>query len=144
MMCLFAQTNCIEMRRLMLTSRKVIIGLIILIYFGGSLIICNEGIPICDHRLKELKEYVKDWEGRCLDETRYEINSQCCKAEKEHFQKRMRMHTKMCFHEGNEMFYLGTTFDIANLASHFYFFLNQMSNNVNIAQSDCANCAYFF
>ncbi|CAB4028386.1 Hypothetical predicted protein, partial [Paramuricea clavata] len=58
------------MRRLMLTSTKVIIGLIILIYFGGTLIICNEGIPICDHRLNELKECVKDWEGRCLNEIR--------------------------------------------------------------------------
>ena len=126
MICLFTKANYLETRRLIFTSTRIMIGLIILIYFGGTLIICNEDIPICEQRLKELKEYVKDWEQRCLDEARYEINSQCCKAEKEYFQERMRMHTKMCFYEGNEMFYFGTTFDIATLARLFF---NQMINN---------------
>ncbi|CAB3995853.1 Hypothetical predicted protein [Paramuricea clavata] len=77
------------------------IGLIILIYFGGKLIVCNKNIPICDQLLKEHKKYVKDWEQRCLSESRHEINSPCCKAEKDYFQERMRMHTKMCLYEGS-------------------------------------------
>ena len=105
MLCSFGQANYIEMRRLILSSTKIMIGLIILIYFGGKLIVCNEDIPICAQRLEELKKYVKDWEERCLNETRHEINSPCCKAEKDYFQERMRMHTKMCLYEGNETFY---------------------------------------
>ena len=112
MICLFGQANYVEMRRLILTSTTVMIGLIILIYFGGSLVICNEHIPICDQRLTELKKYVKNWEQRCLSETRQEINSPCCKAEKDYFQERMRMHTKMCLYEGNKIFYFATTLDI--------------------------------
>ena len=98
------------------------IGLIIFIYFGGKLIVCNEDIPICAQRLEELKKYVKDWEQRCLDETRHEINSPCCKAEKEYFQERMRMHTKMCLYEGNETFYFDTTMDISDLGALLFKF----------------------
>ena len=108
------------MRKLMLTSTKIMIGLIILIYFGGTLIVCNENIPICDQRLKELKKYVKDWEQRCLSETRDEISSPCCKAEKDYFQERMRMHTKMCFYEGNKIFYFDITLDISDLGALYF------------------------
>jgi hypothetical protein len=48
-------------------ATKVVVGFLILIYFGGSLVICNEDIPFCDKRLKELKNDVKDWRKRCLN-----------------------------------------------------------------------------
>ncbi|XP_028415476.1 low-density lipoprotein receptor-related protein 4-like [Dendronephthya gigantea] len=109
-------------------STKMLFALTILIYFGGNLINCNEDIPICDEQLEQLKEDVKDWEKRCVNESlenlneieryfaesrrydnvtqryfnerRREDNSSGCTAEKEYLQERMRMHSEMCFYDG--------------------------------------------
>ncbi|XP_028418925.1 low-density lipoprotein receptor-related protein 4-like [Dendronephthya gigantea] len=106
----------------------MLFALTILIHFGGNLINCNEDIPICDEQLKQLKEDVKDWEKRCVNESlenldemeryftesqrsdnetqryfnerRRENNSSGCTAEKEYLQERMRMHSEMCFYDG--------------------------------------------
>jgi hypothetical protein len=88
-------------------ATKVVLGFLILIYFGGSLVICNEDIPFCDKRLKELKNDVKDWRKRCLNGTGHVRNSSCCAAENERNQQRMEMQTKLCFYKGtvNAVFY---------------------------------------
>ena len=88
------------MWRSILLSRKAILDIIILIYFGGRFIVCNKDIPSCDQHLKKLKEDVKEWKQRCSNETGHEINSKCCKAEKAYNQDRMRTHSKMCFYKG--------------------------------------------
>ena len=97
-------------------------------HFCGTLINCNEDISICHEQIKQLKEDVKDWEKRCVNETlesmeeiqryfngtqqfpdetqryfnerRREINSSGCMIEKKYVQERMRIHTKTCFYEG--------------------------------------------
>ena len=81
-------------------ARKVAVGFLILIYFGGILAFCNEGIPFCDKRLKELKTDVKTWRNRCLNETVHVPNSSCCAAENEQTQQRMSIQTKLCFYKG--------------------------------------------
>ena len=83
-----------------LLSKKIILGMIILKYFGGTLIFCNKDIPFCDQHLKKLKEDVKEWKQRCSSETGDEINSECCKNEKDYNQDRIKRHTKMCFYKG--------------------------------------------
>jgi hypothetical protein len=88
-------------------ATKVVLGFLILIYFGGSLVICNEDIPFCDMRLEELKNDVKAWRKRCLNGTDHVHNSSCCTAENERNQQRMEMQTKLCFYKGtvNGVFY---------------------------------------
>ena len=49
----------------------------------------------------QLKKDVQDWQKRCFIETGQEIHSSCCKAEKDYFKERIRMHTEMCFYSGN-------------------------------------------
>ena len=100
----FLQMTCFlsqEMRRSLPISTKNIFGLLALIYFGGTLSTCNEDIPLCGERLSELRKDVQDWQERCVIETRHEIDSPSCKAEKDYFKERMRMHTEMCFYSGN-------------------------------------------
>ncbi|XP_028416145.1 pro-epidermal growth factor-like [Dendronephthya gigantea] len=98
------------MTKMAFVSTKILFALTILMYFGGTLINCNEDIPICDKQLKQLKEEVKNWERRCVNESlgnldevknkrRRENNSPGCTAEKEYFQARMRMHSQMCFYD---------------------------------------------
>ena len=90
-----------EMRSYHPISTKYIFGLLFLIYFGGTLTTGNEEIPWCKKHLNELKKDVQHWQKRCLNETGQEIDSSCCKAEKDYFKERMRMHTEMCFYSGN-------------------------------------------
>ena len=85
---------------LILLSRKTILRIIILIYFGGTLIVSNKDIPFCDHRLKKLKEDMKEVKQRCSNETEHQNKSTCCTAETAYSQDRMRMHSKMCFYKG--------------------------------------------
>ena len=89
------------MCRLILLPKNFILGIIILIHFGGTLTICNKDIPFCDHHIKELKKDVKEWKERCFEKAEDEINSTCCKAEKSYNQDRMRRHSQMCFVKGN-------------------------------------------
>lgn len=103
---LLAQENHTEMKRSFFVSTKVIHGFLVLIYFGGTFTICNENIPSCDEGLKELKNDVERWQRRCLNENGYEINSSCCKTEKDYFQERMRKNTEMCFYSGKEIFHV--------------------------------------
>ena len=104
---------------LVFVSTKILFASLILIYFGGTQIICNEDIPVCDKQLKQLKEDAKNWERRCLDErlgnikdiyhffeNRSESNSPSCSAEKKYLQNRMRMHSKMCFYDGKLNYFL--------------------------------------
>ena len=114
--------------KMVFVSTKILFASTILIYFGGALINGNEDILICHKQLKQLKEDVKGWEKRCVNETlgsveeiqryfnerqrplnetqryfnerRREINSSGCMAEKKYLQERMRLHTKICFYEG--------------------------------------------
>jgi hypothetical protein len=96
----FERANYQEIRRMIFDAIKVIVGFLILIYFGGNLVICNEDIPFCDKRLEELKNDVKLWRKRCLNGTVNVPNSTCCATEKEQNQQRMSMQTKLCFYEG--------------------------------------------
>jgi hypothetical protein len=103
----FERVNYQEIRSTIFVATKVVLGFLILIYFGGSLVICNEDIPFCDKRLEELKNDVKDWRKRCLNGTVQVPNSSCCAAENERNQQRMEMQTKLCFYKGtvNAVFY---------------------------------------
>ena len=89
-----------EMRRYLLISTKNIFDLLVLIYFGGTLTTGNEEISWCEKHLNKLNEDVQYWQSRCLIETRQVIDSSC-KAEKDYFKERMRMHTEICFYSGN-------------------------------------------
>lgn len=116
------------MTRIVIVSTKILFAFTILIYFGGTLIICNEDVPVCDMRLKQIKGDVKNWERKCVNqilesmneiehtlkeryrprkgarqyfnERRHETNSSGCVAEKDYIQERIRMHSKMCFYDG--------------------------------------------
>ena len=103
----FERVNYQDIRSMIFVATKVVLGFLILIYFGGSLVICNEDIPFCDKRLEELKNDVKDWRKRCLNGTVQVPNSSCCAAENERNQQRMEMQTKLCFYKGtvNAVFY---------------------------------------
>ena len=96
----FERVNHQEIRRMIFVATKVVLGFLILIYFGGSLVICNEDIPFCDKRLEELKNDVKDWRKRCLNGAVQVPYSSCCAAENERNQQRMEMQTKLCFYKG--------------------------------------------
>ena len=101
MICFFAKENFTGVTRFLLIPTKIAIGFLILIYFGGTQITCNDDIPYCQDSLHELKKDVQHWQEKCLNETRHQINSSCCNAEKDFFQERMRMHTEICFYSGN-------------------------------------------
>ena len=90
-----------ERRRYLLISTKNIFGLLVFIFLGGTLTTGNEDIPWCEKHLNELKTDVQDWQKRRLNETGQEIDSSFCKAGKDYFKERMRMHTEMCFYSGN-------------------------------------------
>ena len=89
------------MTKMVLISTKITIGFAILVYFGGTVIFCNKHIPFCDKLWKQLGVNAKDWRGRCVLNDRQEIDSPRCRAEKDYFQERKRMHKVMCFYEGN-------------------------------------------
>ena len=102
MMFTFEQINYQEIRRLVFVSTKIIVGFLILMYFGASLVFCNDDIPFCKKRLTALKDDVKDWQEKCVNDKGEDIDTTCCKAKKEYNQKRMSMQTKLCFYKGNE------------------------------------------
>ena len=83
-------------------ATKVIFGIHILIYFGTSLVVCNNDIPFCRKRLKELREDEKDWNKRCFNGEGQNLVTPCCEAEKEYNHERMCMYKKICFHINNK------------------------------------------
>ena len=97
----YKPVNYQETRRVVFIVGRLFTVLLILIYFGGSLVICEEEIPVCKDHLKELKNDEKDWGKRCLKKEQ-KLNSSCCEAEKEYLRERMCMHSKMCFYKGND------------------------------------------
>ena len=91
-----------QIKRSISIATKIILGLFILTYFGASLVICDEDIPLCKESLKELKEDLKDWQKRCLDTTQeysQDINTPCCNDEKRYIQSRRKMQRKLCFYK---------------------------------------------
>jgi hypothetical protein len=82
-------------------ATKIIVGIHILIYFGTSLVVCNNDIPFCRKWLKELREDEKDWIKRCLNGEGQNLVTPRCEAEKKYNHERMCMYTKICFHKGN-------------------------------------------
>ena len=98
----FKQVNSSEMRRLSFVSAKIIVSILILIYFGTSLVICNIDIPLCDKRLKKLRQDEKDWSTTCTNDEGQSLNSSCCQAKKENNLKRMCIYAKICFYQGND------------------------------------------
>ena len=86
---------------------KIILGLFLLIYFGTSLVICDERIPFCKESFKAVEDDLKDWQERRLDKslnyTRH-IDTTCCNAEeKKYIQNRRKKRRKLCFYEGNHL-----------------------------------------
>ena len=98
----FKEIDFSEIRRLGCISAKIIVGILILMYFGTSLVICNSDIPFCDKRLKELRQDEKDWSTTCSNDEGQSNGSVCCQAKKNNNLKRMCVYTKTCFYEGND------------------------------------------
>ncbi len=88
--------------RLAFISPKIIVGILIFIYLGTSLAICNIDTPFCDKRLKELRQDEKDWTRTCTNGEGQSFDSPCCQAKKEKNLNRMCIYTKICFDEGND------------------------------------------
>ncbi|CAB4037593.1 Hypothetical predicted protein [Paramuricea clavata] len=81
-------------------ATKIIVGIHVLVYFGTSLVVCNEDIPFCDKRLKELRKDEKDWSERCLNGEGENLVTPSCEAKKEYNHERMCVYTKICFYKG--------------------------------------------
>ena len=88
--------------RLGCIAAKIIVGILVLIYFCTSVVICNSDIPFCDKQLKELRQDEKDWSTTCANDESQSIGSPCCQAKKNNNLKRMCVYTKTCFYEGND------------------------------------------
>ena len=80
---------------------KIIVGVVMLIYFGSQLAFGNEDISFCDKQLNQLNNDVNHWRERCMVDKSQEVNTTQCKEEKKYNQARMRKHSKQCFYEGN-------------------------------------------
>ena len=94
-------------KRVIFISTKIIFGLLILINFRATLVACNEDIPFCHESLEALKDDVKDWQERCMQNKKlHDRHTPCCKAEEEYNQNRRRLHRKLCFYKGNHRTYL--------------------------------------
>jgi hypothetical protein len=95
---------------MILIATKIIFSIHILIYFGTSLVVCNNGIPFCRKRLKELRKDEKDWSKRCLNSDGENLVTVRCEAEKRYNHERICMYTKICFYKGNIYLRLRKTF----------------------------------
>ncbi|CAB4012232.1 Hypothetical predicted protein, partial [Paramuricea clavata] len=85
---------------MILIATKIIVGIHILIYFGTSLVVCNNDIPFCRKRLKELREDEKYWSERCVNNKDQILVTPRCEAEKKYNHERLCMYTKICFYKG--------------------------------------------
>ena len=101
MMVTFERLNYQEVRKLILFATNIILGFVILIYFGARMVMCNEDIPFCDKRLQEFDLDVKYWSKRCVNRQGKYIGTPCCETEEEYNKNRMNMQTKLCFYRGN-------------------------------------------
>jgi hypothetical protein len=101
MMLTFERVNYQEIRKLTFVATKITVAFLMLIYFGASLVMCNEDISFCDKRLKELKHDVKDWNKRCVNTQGNDTGTPCCETQKQYSMERMNMQTKLCFYKGN-------------------------------------------
>ena len=85
---------------------KLVFTSLILVYFGGNLVVGNSsccGIPICDQQYEEFRTDLEDWRQRCWNNSHgVMINSPCCEAEEDYFEERRRAHKQMCFYEGKK------------------------------------------
>ena len=88
-------------KRQIFPSTKTIFGIVILMYFGSHVAFANRYISSCNKQLKQLKEDVKNWNERCIDDDYLERNTTRCKEEGRYNQARIRKHTSQCFYEGN-------------------------------------------
>ena len=79
-------------------ASNIFVGIHILIYFGTSLVVCNNDIPFCPKRFNELKEDEKDWRERCLNGKGQNLATLRFEAVKEYNHARMCMNKKICFH----------------------------------------------
>lgn len=86
---------------MILMSTRTTVTFLILICFGKTLVICNEDIPICNKKLKELRGDVSDWKKKCSTQSQQENDSPICETQQDYHQERMRMLSQMCFYEGS-------------------------------------------
>ena len=83
---------------MILIATKIIVGIHVLIYFGTSLVVCNNDIPFCRKWLKEVKGNEKDWNKRCLNGEGQNLATLRSEAVKEYNHERMCLYKKICFH----------------------------------------------
>ena len=89
-----------EIQKWIFGPTKRCLGVFIFIYFWATMVTCDEQIPFCKDYLKALQENLKDWQKRCLNDKLYDIDTPCCKVEKEYIQRRRRTQLKLCFIKG--------------------------------------------
>jgi hypothetical protein len=96
----FEEVNYNKIKRSVNLATRFFISFLILLYFGGSLVVGSKDIPCCHKLWNHLGNDLADWRERCLNGD-LEINSSCCQARKEYFEERRRSHRQMCFYEGS-------------------------------------------
>ena len=92
-----------DIRRSVVLLANLLFTPLILVYFGGNLVVGNSsccGIPICDQQYEEFRMDLGDWRQRCWNNSHGMMNSPCCEAEEDYFEERRRAHKQMCFYEG--------------------------------------------
>ena len=96
----YERVNDQETRRLGSIPTKIIVGFLVLTYFGTNHVFGNEDIHFCNKSMTALKNDVKYWQKRCVNNGQ-DRDTPCCKAEKQYNQQRMSTQTKLCFYKGN-------------------------------------------
>ena len=94
-----------DIKRSLVLAAKLLFTSLILVYFGGNLVVGNSpccGIPICDQQWEEFGTDLEDWRKRCWNKSHGVMNSSCCEAEKNYFEERRLAHKQMCFYEGEK------------------------------------------
>ena len=81
-------------------SIKIIVDILMLMYFGSQLTFAKKDIPFCQKQLKEIKDDVKDWNERCMVDSYRERNTPQCNKKKKYNQASIRNHTNQCFYKG--------------------------------------------
>ncbi|CAB4003686.1 Hypothetical predicted protein, partial [Paramuricea clavata] len=94
----FEKVNYSKIKCSVILATKIFLSFIILLYFGGSLVLGNKDIPFCHKLWNDLGNNLADRRERCLDGDQ-EINSSRCQSEKEYFEERRLRHRQMCLYE---------------------------------------------